>query len=170
MPNLFRTSLLPALAILLLGFFSPVIAQDSDSSEDSEKETMLIVVADSLISFRAYHNDLDMYIRIKRNFIKVFEKQDWGINFEAERWSASTPKDGLQLRIFFKSLETEIINDLVFRAWVTLHEDGEKTDFKIIKARTYPRPGRTPQDNMDEVIIKAAEEVAKKLNAHFSKT
>ena len=128
---------------------------------------MLVVVSDSLVSNRAYHNDLDMYIRIKTNFTKVFEKEDWPVELEFERWNAKIPDEGLQLRVWFKSLETEIINDLVFRAWVNVYEDGEKTDdFGIIRVRTYPRPGRNPYDVMDDIISLAAEEVAKKLNEH----
>jgi len=159
-----RYTLSLILSFLLLGSIIPLSADDATSGEDSDKTTMLIVVADSLISNRAYHNDLDMYIRIKKNFTKVFEKEDWPVTLKFERWSASIPEGGLQLRIWFKSLEEETFSDLVFRAWVTLLEDGEKTDFKIIKVRTYPRPGRHPQDNMDEIISLAAEEVAKKLN------
>lgn len=164
--NPMRFSLTSFLSILILGPFLPLSAQDAESSADSEKQTMLVVVSDSLVSNRAYHNDLDMYIRIKTNFTKVFEKEAWPVKLKFERWGANTPQDGLQLRIWFKSLETEMVNDLVFRAWVTLLEDGEKTDFKIIKVRTYPRPGRNPYDNMDEIISLAAEEVAKKLNEH----
>ncbi|MDA0349100.1 MAG: hypothetical protein O3C43_18825 [Verrucomicrobia bacterium] len=158
-----KSIFLLSLTAFLFGCLSPLVAQEN---AESEKVTLLVVVSDSLISHRAYHNDLDMYLRIKNNFTKAFEKEDWPVILKFERWSASIPDDGLQLRIWFKSLEEETLNDLVFRAWVTLLEDGEKTDFKIIKARTYPRPGRHPQDNMDEVILLAAEEVAKKLNEH----
>ncbi len=155
------------MSILLMGSLIPLPAQDDSSSEDADKPTMLVVVSDSLVGNRAYHNDLDMYLRIKSNFTKVFEKEDWPVKLEFQRWSASVPDDGLQLRIWFKSLETEIINDLVFRAWVNLYEDGEKTeDFGIIKVRTYPRPGRNPYDVMDDIVSLAAEEVAKELNKH----
>ena len=154
------------LAPLMMGSVAAQSAADSASGENSDNPTMLVVVADSLVSNRAYHNDLDMYIRIRKNFTKVFEKEEWPVTLDFERWSASVPEGGLQLRIWFKSLEEETFNDLVFRAWVTLLEDGEKTDFKIIKVRTYPRAGRAPQDNMDEIISLAAEEVAKKLNEH----
>jgi hypothetical protein len=150
-----------SLTAFLFGFLSPLVAQEN---EGSEKVTLLVVVADSLISNRAYHNELDMYIRIKQKFTKAFEKEEWPVNLKFERWSASIPDDGLQLRIWFKSLEEETFGDLVFLAWVTLLEDGEKTDFKIIKVRTYPRAGRHPQDNVDEILSLAAEEVVKKLN------
>ncbi len=152
-----------ALVVCLLGALNPLLAQESEATD---QETMLVVVSDSLIHNRAYHNDLDMYIRIKQNFTKVFEKEEWPVGLKFERWGAGIPDDGLQLRIYFQSLESETIGDLVFRAWVTLLEDGEKTDFKIIRVRTYPRPGRQPQDNMDEVITKAAKEIAGKLNEH----
>lgn len=152
-----------ALTVGLLGGLNPLFAQES---EVTDQETMLVVVSDSLIHNRAYHNDLDMYIRIKQNFTKVFEKEEWPVGLKFERWGAGIPDDGLQLRIYFQSLESETIGDLVFRAWVTLLEDGEKTDFKIIRVRTYPRPGRHPQDNMDEIIAKAAKEVAGKLNEY----
>ena len=151
------------IAAFIFGCVSPIVAQEN---AESEKETLLVVVSDSLISHRAYHNDLDMYIRIKKNFTKAFEKEDWPVTLKFQRWSASVPEDGLQLRIWFKSLEEETFSDLVFRAWVTLLEDGVETDFKIIKVRTYPRPGSHPQDNMDDIIFLAAEEVAKKLNEH----
>jgi len=162
-----RLSLTSFLSVLLVGFLSPVVAQDDSSSEDGEKQTMLVVVSDSLVSNRAYHNDYDMYIRIRSNFTKVFEKEDWPVKLEFERWNAKIPDEGLQLRIWFKSLETEMINDLVFRAWVNVYEDGEKVeDFGIIRVRTYPRPGRNPYDVMDDIISLAAEEVAEKLNEH----
>ena len=134
---------------------------------------MLVVVVDSLVhGFRAWNDEQEMYIRIKKNFTKVFEKEDWPVNIKFERWSANVPDDGLQLRIWFKSLEEETLNDLVFRAWVNLREDGEKTaDFGIVKVRTYPRPGRNVYDTLDEIISLAAEEVAKKLNKHkFNKS
>lgn len=91
---------------------------------------------------------------------------------EFARWSADIPKEGLQLRIWFKSLEEETIGDLVFRAWINLREDGEQTvDFGIVKVRTYPRLGRNVHDNLDEIITKAAEEVASKLNeAQFGRS
>lgn len=162
-----RLSLTSFLSVLLVGFLNPVVAQDDSSSEDGEKQTMLVVVSDSLVSNRAYHNDYDMYIRIRSNFTKVFEKEDWPVKLEFERWNAKIPDEGLQLRIWFKSLETEMINDLVFRAWVNVYEDGEKVeDFGIIRVRTYPRPGRNPYDVMDDIISLAAEEVAEKLNEH----
>jgi hypothetical protein len=155
------------MSILLMGCLIPLNAQDDSTSTDADKPTMLVVVADSLVSTRAYHDDLDMYIRIKSNFTKVFEKEDWPVKLKFQRWSASVPDDGLQLRIWFKSLETEIINDLVFRAWVNVYEDGKKTeDFGIIKVRTYPRPGRNSHDVVNDIISLAAEEVAKELNEH----
>jgi hypothetical protein len=150
--------------ILLIGSIVPLQAASHSQAEDPDKPTMLVVVADSLISHRAYHNELDMYLQIKKNFTKVFEKEEWPVNIKFDRWSASIPSDGMQLRVWFKSLEEETIGDLVFRAWVTLLEDGKKTDFKIISVRTYPRPGRSSYDNIDEILSLAAEEVAKKLN------
>lgn len=162
--RLFLTSFI---SVLLMGSLVSLTAQDDSSAPDADKPTMLVVVSDSLVSTRAYHNDLDMYIRIKSNFTKVFEKEEWPVNLKFERWSASIPDDGLQLRVWFKSLETEIINDLVFRAWVNLYEDGEKIeDFGIIRVRTYPRPGRNPHDVMDDIVSLAAEEVAEELNKH----
>ena len=157
-----RLSLL-LVVTFLVSAFNPLVAQNPEASD---KDSMLVVVSDSLIHNRAYHNDLDMYHRIKQNFTKVFEKEEWPVDLKFERWGAGIPDDGLQLRIYFQSLESETIGDLVLRAWVTLLEDGEKTDFKIVMVRTYPRPGRQPQDNMDEIIAKAAVEVAKKLNEH----
>ncbi|MCB1123590.1 MAG: hypothetical protein KJT03_18705, partial [Verrucomicrobiae bacterium] len=155
------------LPLLVMGINSTLSAESHSGAKDPDKPTMLVVVADSLVSHRAYHDDLDMYIRIKANFGKVFEKQGWPMNFDFERWSASVPDGGLQLRIWFKSLEEETIGDLVFRAWVTLLDDGQKTDFKIIKVRTYPRPGRAVYENIDEILSLAAEEVAKKLDEHL---
>lgn len=153
--------------LVLLAMVNTSSAESHSGAGDSDHPTMLVVVADSLISHRAYHDDLDMYIRIKTNFGKVFEKQEWPLNFDFERWSASIPDDGMQLRIWFKSLEEETIGDLVFRAWVTLLEDGKKTDFKIIRVRTYPRPGGPVYQNIDEILSLAAEEVAKKLDKHL---
>ena len=129
---------------------------------------MIVVVVDSLVQgFRAWNDEEEMYQRIKKNFGKVFEKKNWPVDIKFERWSASVPDDGLQLRIWFKSLEEETLGDLVFRAWVNVREDGEKTsDFGIIKVRTYPRPGRNTYDSLDEIISLAAEEVAKKLDKH----
>lgn len=162
--RLFLTSFM---SILLMGCLISLNAQDDSAPTDADKPTMLVVVSDSLVSTRAYHDDLDMYIRIKSNFTKVFEKEDWPVKLKFQRWSASVPDDGLQLRIWFKSLETEIINDLVFRAWVNVYEDGKKTeDFGIIKVRTYPRPGRNSHDVVNDIISLAAEEVAKELNEH----
>ena len=171
MSNFNRFRILAPIAALLLCASGFATAQDSASADTAEKETMLVVVADSLISNRAYHDEHDMYIRIRQHFTKEFEKHEWPVNLEFHRWSASIPEGGLQLRIWFKSLEEETYSDLVFRAWVTLLDDGEKTDFKIIKVRTYPRPGRQVHDNVNEILIKAAKEVAKKLNeTKFSKS
>lgn len=165
-----RYLILSFITVLFLCGYSRLAGQDQPSPGTSDKETMLVVVADSLISNRAYHNAHDMYIRIKYNFTKAFEKEDWPVELKFERWSSSIPEDGLQLRVWFKSLEEETFSDLVFRAWVTLHENGEKTDFGIVKVSTYPRAGQNTQDTLDEIVLMAGEAVAKKLNeAKFKK-
>ncbi len=151
---------------------TPAYSNDQ-AAKGEEKETLLVVVVDSLVQgFRAWNDPEEMYQRIKANFGKVFEEQGWPMKTEFARWSADIPKEGLQLRIWFKSLEEETIGDLVFRAWINLREDGEQTvDFGIVKVRTYPRLGRNVHDNLDEIITKAAEEVASKLNeAQFGRS
>ena len=156
---------LPFLGALLLALGAPAFAHDP-TEEGEEEATLLVVVVDSLVQgFRAWNDPEEMYQRIRENFGTVFEEQDWPVKVKFARWSANIPEDGLQLRIWFKSLEEETIGDLVFRAWVTLREDGEETaDFGIVKATTYPRLGRNMHDNLDEIIAKAAEKVAKKVN------
>ncbi len=156
---------IPYLMVLLMAAGAPAYAQEEAAAEE-EKETLLVVVVDSLVpGFRAWHDQEEMYQLIRANFGQVFEKEGWPVNIKFDRWSASIPDEGLQLRIWFKSLEEETIGDLVFRAWINLREHGEKTaDFGIVKVRTYPRPGRNVHDNLDEVITMAAKEVAKKLN------
>ena len=98
------------MSILLMGSLIPLAAQDDSSSEDADKPTMLVVVSDSLVSNRAYHNDLDMYLRIKANFTKVFEKEDWPVKLEFQRWSASVPDGGLQLRIWFTLSDINLLS------------------------------------------------------------
>jgi hypothetical protein len=63
----------------LVSAFNPLVAQNPEASD---KDTMLVVVSDSLIHNRAYHNDLDMYHRIKQNFTKVFEKEEWPVDLK----------------------------------------------------------------------------------------
>ena len=156
---------IPLLWALLLAVGGPAYSH-GQAAGDEEKETFLVVVVDSLVQgFRAWNDPEEMYQRIKMNFGKVFEEQDWPVNLKFARWSANIPEEGLQLRIWFKSLEEETIGDLVFRAWITLRENGEdKSDFGIVKVTTYPRMGRNVHDNLDEIITKAAGEVAIKLN------
>ena len=166
--NLFKRYT-PFFGALLLAAGAPAYSE-TPTEEGEEEETLLVVVVDSLVQgFRAWNDPEEMYQRIKANFGTVFEEQAWPVKVKFARWSAGIPDDGLQLRIWFKSLEEETIGDLVFRAWINLREDGEKTaDFGIIKVTTYPRLGRNMHDNLDEIITKAAEEVALKVNrAHF---
>ena len=159
-------SFLSALILYVFGGMQPIFSQEDIPSKEPEKEIMRVVVVDSGIQgFRAWNDEEEMYQRIKRNFIKVFNKMDWPVTIKFERWSANVPDDGLQLRVWFKSLEEETLNDLVFRAWVNLWEDGEEiADFGIIKVRTYPRLGRNNYDSLEEITSLVAEKIAKKLN------
>lgn len=62
------------MSILLVGSLIPLAAQDNSSSADADKPTMLVVVSDSLVSNRAYHNDLDMYPPDKIQFHQSFRE------------------------------------------------------------------------------------------------
>ena len=157
------------LTLLVFGWSLSVFADDTNSDEEAEKELLRVVVNtdENIQGFRSWNDEEEMYQYIKRNFTKVFKKMEWPVTLKFDRWSANIPDEGLQLRVWFKSLEEETLDDLVFRAWVNLCEDGEKVaDFGIIKVRTYPRPARNTYDTLDENITLAGEAVAKKLDEH----
>ena len=165
MPKLFNIRLPSLVVALAFGLSSVAVGQGNASEVDTERETMLVVVVDSLVQgFRVWNDQEEMYQYIRRNFGKVFEKEEWPVDIEFERWNVNLPEGGLQLRIWFKSLEEETFGDLVFRAWVTLHDNGEEIDYKILSVRTYPRPGQQMNGSVNDIITKAAKDVAKKLN------
>ena len=162
--------LLSLITLFSFTWLQPLIAEEASTLQESEKDIFRIVVNtdEEVHGFRAWNDEEEMYQRIKRNFTKVFEKMEWPVTLKFHRWSANIPDEGLELRVWFKSLEEETLDDLVFRAWVNLWVDGEKVkDFGIIKVTTYPRPGRNTYDTLEENVALAGEDIAKKLNKQW---
>lgn len=169
--NKLNPRILPSLIILIsFVWLYPLTAEEDLSNQETGKEVFRIVVNtdEEVQGFRAWNDEEEMYQRIKRTFTKVFEKMEWPVTLKFHRWSANIPDEGLKLRVWFKSLEEETLDDLVFRAWVNLWVDGEKVkDFGIIKVTTYPRPGRNVYDTLDEIVALAGEDIAKELNKQW---
>ena len=121
MPRLFNICLFSFAIALAIGAGSVAFGQDSTADSDPERETMLVVVVDSLVQgFRVWNDQEEMYLYIRRNFGKVFEKEEWPVDIEFERWNANIPEGGLQLRIWFKSLEEETFGDLVLHLIINI--------------------------------------------------
>lgn len=165
----FQTTFI-SIAALFIGSTLGTLAQEAQTlpanvlpaAEEAKSSSAIYIVVVDNVSPRS--SNMDMFVRIKKEFTKAFSKESWGQDVQVERFGFEVPENAQELRIFFKSLRSEQIDDLTFRAWVTYHKGGEKVDLGVIKAKLYPRAGQDTSSSLDQVIAEAAKLTTRKLN------
>ncbi len=121
---------------------------------------LTIVVVDSLRNGAA---DEDAYERIARNFTKVFEKRNWPVKIDCERFAGNLPDYPTELRVFYQGIRELNSGELTFIAWMTLTDHGTKHDFGVIRYRYSIRPYELADDRFDNLFRGAAQVAAAKI-------
>jgi hypothetical protein len=156
-----RRTFLSILFLSLLTLGPALRAADTRTAPaDDTRRTLMISVVEPVE--RRPSND-EFYHRVARVFPDVFERRNWPVAIQVERFGANQPDHDLELRVFLQPIREETPGDLTFRAWMSLYDNGTKHDFGVITYRHYPRPGQNMNDVLDEVVAGGAREVTKKI-------
>lgn len=135
----------------------PVAAQ---TAQPVAQPVLSVVVVDTLQRESQARAEFD---RITEEFGRVFESRGWPVKVTFERFAANDAPKALELRMFYQGIREEV-GEQVFRAWLTLHQNGAKQDFGVIQGRYLPRPGEQVDSVLRRVMQDAAVAAAKKLD------
>jgi hypothetical protein len=152
---------LPLIAAALLALLPAAAGADAPPAAAAPRE-LVVVVVDSLERGPSRISDYD---RIHSVFTRVFERRRWPVTIRVERFAGNLPPHDLELRIFNKGIYPEDQGDLTFHAWVTLSDQGRKSDLGIIRYQYYPRPLEPMEDALERAARGAAELTADKVGA-----
>jgi len=153
---------LPLIAAALLVLLPARAGAEGPAAAPVAARELVIVVVDSLERGPSRITDFD---RISSVFTRVLERRKWPVTFRVERFAGNLAPHDLELRIFNKGIYPEDQGDLTFHAWITLSDQGRKSDLGVIRYQYYPRPLEPMDDALERAARGAAELTADKLGA-----
>ena len=112
-------------------------------------------------------NEQDRLSYLKRNFEKVFEKQDWGVNFEYKLYPVDNKGDVEVLEITQLSFDARNRIEVELRTWAKFRGTDREEDFGVQSIRHSPSPVFTTgsvERDLDAIYTKLAKEIAEDLN------
>ncbi|MDG2171049.1 MAG: hypothetical protein P8L44_24335 [Opitutales bacterium] len=112
-------------------------------------------------------NEQDRFYYLKRNFEKVFAKEDWGVNFEFKLYPIDDMEDVEVLEITVLSFDSRNSIEVELRTWTKFRGKGVKEDFGVQSIRHAPSPVFTQgsiERDLNQIYTKLAKDIAKDLN------
>jgi len=153
---------LPLLAAALLVLLPARVGAEAPAVLPPAPRELVIVVVDSLERGSSRISDYD---RINYVFSQVLGRRKWPVTIRVERFAGNLPPHDLELCIFNRGIYSDDRGDLTFHAWITLADQGRKSDLGIIRYRYYPRPLEQVDDSLERAARGAAELTADKVGA-----
>lgn len=138
---------------LLAGVFSLVSAQETPQQPTAPPAPApeLNVVVSQTISPRG--ESPDAFERFALYFPEVTESRKWPIKVRVDRLAAGEPDHPVELRVFLMGIRQDVPDQFTLRAWLTLVDNGKKTDFGIIRA-TRDHRYMQPIDRIVDMLYK----------------
>ena len=112
-------------------------------------------------------NEQDRLYYLKRNFEKVFEKENWDVNFEYKLYPVDDREDVEVLEITLLSFDARNALELELRTWAKFRGKGVKEDFGVQSIRHVPSFVTTSgsiERDLDEIYTQLAKDIAQDLN------
>ena len=112
-------------------------------------------------------NEQDHLHYLKRNFEKVFEKEDWGVKFEYKLYPVNDKGDAEVLEITQLSFDARNRIEVELRTWAKFRGSKGEKDFGVQLVRHVPSAVMTSgsiERDLDEIYTKLAKQIAKDLN------
>jgi len=160
------------LLIALLGAVSGRLRADEHSEENESSKSVIIVEyrEDEFYPERTRYNqigELDRFHYLKRNFERVFAKEDWGVEFEYKLYPVKESEGKEILEIAMLTFNSRNPIEVELRTWAKFRGKGANEDFGVQSVRHAPSPFTTQgsiERDLDSIYSGLAKQIAKKLN------